>query len=241
MERPVPSATENDLYASLKDDLNVLEDCTEKDRMTRAEAEVETEGNSCAEYADELSEGEDSDGSDSSEEEAIDESVMEEMLKLEETFKGIGSHYRLINRIGEGTLSSCYRPNGHHWLINHPRCSGTFSTVYKAEDILYRTYDNEWDLESSEASKWSSPPVKARRTGGALSFSYQQRRKPRFVAIKKIYVTSSPSRILNELELLHDLRGCKAVCPLITAFRHQDQVIAILPYFRHQDFRVRFV
>lgn len=62
-------------------------------------------------------------------------------------------------------------------------------------------------------------------------------RKPKFVAIKKIYVTSSPHRILNELELLHDLRSCPAVCPLITAFRATDQVIAILPYFRHADFR----
>ena len=45
-------------------------------------------------------------------------------------------------------------------------------------------------------------------------------------------------RIQNELELLHDLRGCRAVCPLITAFRHQDQVVAILPHFCHQDFRM---
>lgn len=64
------------------------------------------------------------------------------------------------------------------------------------------------------------------------------KKRPRFVAIKKIYVTSSPSRIQNELELLYDLRGCKSVCPLITAFRHQDQVIAVLPYYRHWDFRV---
>lgn len=60
------------------------------------------------------------------------------------------------------------------------------------------------------------------------------------MAIKKIYVTSSPARILNELELLHDLRNSPAVCPLITAFRSTDQVVAILPYFRHQDFRDYF-
>lgn len=47
-------------------------------------------------------------------------------------------------------------------------------------------------------------------------------------------------RIFNELELLHDLRGSPNVCPLITAFRHQDQVIAILPYFQHRDFRDYF-
>jgi cell division control protein 7 len=68
----------------------------------------------------------------------------------------------------------------------------------------------------------------------------QQRRRPRYVAIKKIYVTSSPSRILNELELLNDLKRCESVCPLITAFRHTDQVVAVLPYFRHTDFREYF-
>jgi cell division control protein 7 len=60
------------------------------------------------------------------------------------------------------------------------------------------------------------------------------------VALKKIYVTSSPIRIQNELELLHDLRGCRSVCPLITAFRFQDQVVAVLPYFPHTDFRIQY-
>lgn len=60
------------------------------------------------------------------------------------------------------------------------------------------------------------------------------------MALKKIYVTSSPIRIQNELELLHDLRGCRSVCPLITAFRFQDQVVAVLPYFPHTDFRIQY-
>jgi cell division control protein 7 len=47
-------------------------------------------------------------------------------------------------------------------------------------------------------------------------------------------------RIFNELELLHDLRDSANVCPLITAFRHQDQVVAVLPYFQHRDFRDYF-
>lgn len=45
---------------------------------------------------------------------------------------------------------------------------------------------------------------------------------------------------MNELDLLHDLRDCTTIAPLITAFRHQDQVVAILPYFEHQDFRSFF-
>jgi cell division control protein 7 len=88
--------------------------------------------------------------------------------------------------------------------------------------LLYDQYENEWDSEHSHRPVWH------RRNGN---------HSPRYVAIKKIYVTSSPVRIYNELELLYHLRQAEDVCPLITAFRHQDQVIAVLPYFQHQDFR----
>lgn len=60
------------------------------------------------------------------------------------------------------------------------------------------------------------------------------------MALKKIYVTSSPHRILNELELLHELRDSNYICPLLTAFRHHDQVVAVLPYFKHLDFRLYY-
>lgn len=105
-------------------------------------------------------------------------------------------------------------PNLEQTLKN---ITGTFSTVYKAEDLLYGSYNNDWNIEEDGS-----------------------RPKARYVAIKKIYVTSSPMRIFNELELLHDLRDSPNVCPLITAFRDQDQVIAILPYFQHRDFRDYF-
>ncbi|KAF2457531.1 kinase-like domain-containing protein [Lineolata rhizophorae] len=133
----------------------------------------------------------------------VDEAVVEEMQRFQAQFKGIAQRYRLINRIGEGT----------------------FSTVYKAEDLFYNSYRNDWDVQAKDLAKWTPPKRRHRST------------TPHYVAIKKIYATSSPHRILNELELLHDLRDSDSVCPLITAFRHQDQVIAILPYFQHLDFR----
>lgn len=71
-------------------------------------------------------------------------------------------------------------------------------------------------------------------------YGHHRRKKPKYVAIKKIYVTSSPFRILNELDLLNDLRGADSICPLITAFRSKDQVVAVLPYFHHTDFRSYF-
>ncbi|KAH7327736.1 kinase-like domain-containing protein [Stachybotrys elegans] len=146
----------------------------------------------------------------SSDEELVDTGVQVDMEKLQGDFPGFKDNYRLIKRIGEGT----------------------FSTVYKAEDLQYDRYDNFWDHEID--AKWTPPPLRSNEA------ERQPRRRPRFVAIKKIYVTSSPARILNELELLHDLRMCPSVCPLITAFRHTDQVVAILPYFRHADFRAYF-
>ena len=44
------------------------------------------------------------------EEDEIDESVVEDMRKLEESFRGISQRYRLINRIGEGRLSYILTP-----------------------------------------------------------------------------------------------------------------------------------
>ncbi|KAI9801668.1 MAG: hypothetical protein M1833_002350 [Piccolia ochrophora] len=153
-------------------------------------------------------------------ESAVDDAVAEDIEKFKAAFKGIDARYRLINRIGEGT----------------------FSTVYKAEDLLYEHYHNDWDLEQRDLQKWTSPPLKKRRTGeyGTTKQTQRPTDGPRLVAIKKIYVTSSPLRIQNELELLNDLRGYDSVCPLITAFRYQDQVVAVLPYFKHVDFREYF-
>lgn len=168
--------------------------------------------------------------------EDIDESVLQEMADLEETFHGMGLKYRMIDRIGEGMVGNTMIniiPNEDLICI----LIGTFSTVYKAEDLHYDYYQNDWDREIS--AKWLSPPVKRRgKQYSGSPPSSQPRRKSHFVAIKKIYVTSSPMRIQNELELLHMLRGHRSVCPLITAFRHQDQVVAVLPYFSHLDFRV---
>lgn len=45
-----------------------------------------------------------SDSSDDTEDE-VDETVVEDMRRLEESFKGISQKYRLINRIGEGTCA----------------------------------------------------------------------------------------------------------------------------------------
>jgi cell division control protein 7 len=178
-------------------------------------------------------EEEEDDDQSSDDEVVVDMGVWLDMEKLQNDFPGFKDKYKLVKRIGEGWSSNC-SPSPSARLLT-PSCVGTFSTVYKAEDLQYDHYDNSWDIEA-DANKWASPPVKRQ----ASFDTTRNRRKTRYVAIKKIYVTSSPARILNELELLHDLRQCPSVCPLITAFRATDQVVAILPYFRHSDFRAYF-
>ncbi|KAG7886229.1 hypothetical protein KL906_002102 [Ogataea polymorpha] len=101
---------------------------------------------------------------------------------------------------------------------------GTFSTVYKAYD-LQRISET-----SMGKAVWSSPPKS--RTNESTQASDVP-----IVALKRIYVTSSPSRIYNELQLLHSLVGCPNVAPLIDAVRYEDQVIAVLPFYKHADFR----
>jgi cell division control protein 7 len=88
----------------------------------------------------------------------------------------------------------------------------------------------------------NAPPSKRRKLSSSNGRQRppKPKRKPQFVALKKIYVTSSPHRIANELELLHTLRDSPHICPLLTAFRHLDQVVAVLPYFRHLDFRLYY-
>ncbi|KAH0362957.1 kinase-like protein, partial [Aureobasidium melanogenum] len=172
------------------------------DYHIRSEDETEDAMDESKNSMDESQATEPNESDDEEEEEEVEASVQEDIARFEQSFKNITQRFRLINRIGEGT----------------------FSTVYKAEDLLYDKYKNDWNDISL------SPQTKTAR----------DRPRARYVAIKKIYVTSSPMRIFNELELLHDLRDSQNVCPLITAFRHQDQVVAVLPYFQHRDFRDYF-
>ncbi|KAG6329119.1 hypothetical protein ID866_9971 [Astraeus odoratus] len=105
--------------------------------------------------------------------------------------------------------------------------TGTFSSVYKAIDLWYHT-------------KWDNAPWHGHHPLYS-SAHYQSVPYPKgskvFVAIKRIYVTSNPERIRNEISIMQDCRGTRHTCQLITAFRHKDQVVAIMPYHRNDDFR----
>ena len=106
--------------------------------------------------------------------------------------------------------------------------TGTFSSVYKALDLGYH---RKWDNAA-----WHGHHLPT------SSAYYQSAARPPdskvFVAVKRIYVTSNPERIRNEIAIMEDCRGARHVSQLITAFRQEDQVVAIMPYHRNSDFRV---
>lgn len=99
---------------------------------------------------------------------------------------------------------------------------GTFSSVYLAYDTLHKYHDNAYWVEGEEPCNEGSDLVKESNVK---------------VALKKILVTSSPSRVENELSILENLRGCRHVSPLVTAFRDYDQIVIVLPYHPSDDFR----
>jgi cell division control protein 7 len=109
--------------------------------------------------------------------------------------------------------------------------TGTFSSVYKAVDLGYHTkWDNRaWHGQHppNSSSHYQSIPVPSSSKA--------------FVAIKRIYVTSNPERIRNEISIMEDCRSCRHVSQIITAFRHEDQVVVVMPYHRNMDFRVRSI
>lgn len=115
--------------------------------------------------------------------------IIQEMDDLYDKVPQLSSRYKLLDKIGEGT----------------------FSSVYKAQDLSNvsgRLYpDHFWDKNSKH------------------------------VAIKRIYVTSSPNRIENELKLLELLSNSNNVAPLCDAIRYQDQVVVVLPWYPHEEFR----
>ncbi|KAF5322338.1 hypothetical protein D9619_000232 [Psilocybe cf. subviscida] len=155
--------------------------------------------------------------------------IQEEIEDLCQSVPGLTDEYELLDRLG----------------------TGTFSSVYKAVDVNYNNYHNgPWQgthpANSSAYYQRAGPSYRGRggrRTtkedaeeGGDNNHEGVYGGKV-LVAIKRIYTTSSPERIRNEVAIMEDCRGARHVSQIITAFRAQDQVVIVLPYQRNMDFR----
>ncbi|CAE6398160.1 unnamed protein product [Rhizoctonia solani] len=147
--------------------------------------------------------------------------ISAEMRQLKERVQGLVGNYELVDRLGEGT----------------------FSSVYKAIDLNFSKYDNrEWNTHLGYADYpilLASTPHSSKLGSTQYTPAFERRGRV-FVAIKRIYVTSSPQRIANEIELMEVARGCRHVSQLITAFRDEDQVVCVMPFHRSVDFRDYF-
>lgn len=121
-------------------------------------------------------------------------------------------------------LEECFPVLAEKYRLLDKIGEGTFSTVYKAEAV------NGAVMLGSQM--WKSPPLQ--KIGKKHK---KAKKKNPLVALKQIYVTSLPNRIHNELNLLYMLSGNSHVAPLLDILRYQDQVLAILPYYQHADFR----
>ncbi|KAJ2745361.1 Cell division control protein 7, partial [Coemansia sp. BCRC 34490] len=197
-------------------------------------------------------EGEDGDDNDEDEddeylEEMRDcdvEGTVEEMGELEQLIPGLAEQYRLLGKIGEGTFSTVYKAID----LQHEKYENSSWTMIFRDDARSldssdtllasgeETSDNDIDIDTGIDRAEEGPRGMRggrRQRGESAGF----RRRARVVAIKKIYVTSSPKRIANEISILDDLKGSKFIAPLVTAMRREDQVVVVLPYFRNDDFR----
>jgi len=145
--------------------------------------------------------------------------IVHEIDSLYDSVPELKGDYKLVDRLG----------------------TGTFSSVYKAIDLRYDDWDNRPWLghhppESSAHYQSAGPGFKSRGGRPARTESKDNRV---YVAIKRIYTTSGPERIRNEIDILMTCRGCRHSSQIITAFRNLDQVVIVLPYQRNLDFRVR--
>lgn len=127
---------------------------------------------------------------------------------------------------------------------------GAFSTVFKAIDKNYNLYDNPWDNGYSQSVYFKYREEERSRIRNLVKDAVAKQKEsktgedfvskvipPKYVAIKRIHVTTHPRRISLEITLLTKLTGSPNLLPLITADRYQDQVIVVMPYFEHHDFR----
>ena len=104
-------------------------------------------------------------------------------------------------------------------LIRNLLHTGTFSSVYKAIDIDAFAYKNDFwrktlHVAHSRNLKTYVPklegetdePMATDLNKEDVAWTVGGRPKRNYVALKRIYVTSSPDRIVNELEIMEELR-----------------------------------
>jgi hypothetical protein len=162
--------------------------------------------------------------------------IQQEIEQLYDSVPEILDEYELIDRLGTGTFSSVYKAvdlrynawDNQPWLGHHP----PESTAY------YQSAGPGYKGRGGRASGWRQASHQMDEDKPALEGMHDDSPRNVYVAIKRIYTTSGPERIRNELSIMEACRGCRHTSQIITAFRNEDQVVIVLPYQRNMDFRV---
>ncbi|KAI8923987.1 kinase-like domain-containing protein [Entophlyctis helioformis] len=174
----------------------------------------------------------DDDDDDDDEDDDLDPSLQQEIDEFYQTFPASQSFTSLTRsaKACAASMSVCL-----------PACltfgalhTGTFSSVYKAIDVKHYNYKNQWCLDHIPADA-RARSLASRDTISALRIA--RKSNCSIVALKRIYTTSSPARIYNELNILKLLSGHPNIAPIITVVRKDDHVIAVMRYFAHDEFR----
>lgn len=172
---------EDEPAAAGRDSPGVENDDEDEDEVEEEEDEEEEEEEEDEE--EEEQEGSDADDSDALSDGRSDgevESIRYEISQLVRAVPALFDRYKLVDRLGEGHFAGGDVPR---WLelTRTYTFTGTFSSVYKAVDLKTHLYDNPWNKNPNKQDKV-------------------------YVALKRIYVTSSPVRIQNEIDILRELR-----------------------------------
>ncbi|KAI5450365.1 Cell division control protein 7 [Naganishia albida] len=160
--------------------------------------------------------------------------MREDIRRINLYIEGVEQNYTIVDRLGEGTFSSVYKAIDKNYASHDNRYWEATSMPVPVDAESRKQLEREaerTDVKTRTQRIFGEPSKKANGTasGGQV-----------WVALKRIYVTSSPDRIYNELDIMEDLRACRNVAQLITAFRDEDQVIISMPYQPNDDFRLFF-
>lgn len=130
------------------------------------------------------------------------EFLASELASVYEDFPGLGLRYRLTAKLGEGTFSSVYRAR---------RAPGTPRTGLPPPVPASSSRARAPSLTSRDLELITSELVSPRdRRDDDLEGPYEDDGGGEF-ALKRIYFSSSPSRIAAEVKFLMDL-GCVMSC-----------------------------
>jgi serine/threonine protein kinase len=137
--------------------------------------------------------------------------------------RSLESEYELLERIGEGTFSSVFRAR---------RRDAADADADTDADIVRVANVASTSIAAATAAAAASA---AAATTSAASTTADD--LAAYVAVKRVYSTSSPARIENEIAHLVKLNGEHGVVKLLQVYRQDNDVALVMPLFDFVPFK----